>query len=82
MDRQVDFIFVKKLNKYKVVQKVLLSGTGFCYYKVGQLLLQSGTSYLITRWDNFITKWDGYYKVRQFYYKVRRVLQNGPVITK
>ena len=65
-----------------MVQKVLLSGTGFCYYKVRQLLLQSGTSYLITRWDNFITKWDGYYKVRQFYYKVRRVLQNGPVITK
>ena len=65
-----------------MVQKALLSGTGFCYYKVGQLLLQSGTSYLITRWDNFITKWDGYYKVRQFYYKVRRVLQNGPVITK
>ena len=63
-------------------QKLLQSGAGFGYYKVEQLVLQSGTDCIVTKWDNFIIKWDGYYKVGQFYYKVGRVLQNGPIFTK
>ena len=39
----------KKLNYYKVVQKVLQSGAAFCYYIVEQLLLQTGTGCFITR---------------------------------
>ena len=47
-------------------QNVLQSGTGFAgYYKVEQLVLQSGTGCIITKRDNFITKWDGYYEVGQ-----------------
>ena len=53
----------KNLNYYKVVKKVLQSGTAFC--------LQSGTT-VFTKWDGLI-----YYKVGQFYYKVGRVLQSG-----
>ena len=59
-----------------MIQKVLQSGTSCCYYKVGQLLLQSGTGSFITKWDNC------YYKVGQFYQKVGRVLQKRPIITK
>ena len=61
---------------------LLQSGTATWCYKVGQGLLQSGTAFFITKWDNFITKWDGYYKVGRFYYKAGRVLQSGTVITK
>ena len=46
------------------MDKILQSGpTGFGYYKEGPLLLQSGKSCIITKWDNFITVCDGYYKV-------------------
>ena len=54
-----------------MVQKLSQSGTAFCYYKARQLLLQSGTSSFITKWDNFITKGDEYYKVGL-------LLQSGP----
>ena len=60
-------------------QKVLQSGTGFCYYNVGQLVLQSGVGCIITKWDNFISMWDGCYKVGQFYYKMGQLLQSGPL---
>ena len=60
----------RKLNYYKVIQKVLQSVTAFYYYKGGQLLLLSGTDSFIIMRDNTVTKWDGYYKVGQFYYKV------------
>jgi len=49
--------------------KLLQSGTGFWYYKVGQFLLQSGTALLLQsetillQSGTGITKWDGYYKV-------------------
>ena len=62
--------------------KVLQSGAAFCYYKVGQLLLQNGTRSFITKLDNFITKWDRYYKTGQLNEKVVRVLQSGTIITK
>ena len=58
--------------------RLLQSGTTFRYYKVGSVLLQSGTAFLlqietillqsgtgITKWDSFITKRDRYYKVRR-----------------
>ena len=46
------------------MDKILQSGpTGFGYYKEGPLVLQSGKSCIITKWDNFITVCDGYYKV-------------------
>ena len=58
--------------------RLLQSGTAFSYHKVGSVLLQSGTAFLlqietillqsrtgITQWDSFITKWDRYYKVRR-----------------
>ena len=41
---------------YKIVKKGTIceqSGKGSDYYKVGQLVLQSGTG--IRKWDNFIT---------------------------
>ena len=50
--------------------ELLQSGTGLGYCKVGQLILQSWTGCIITKWDKFITKRDGYYKVERFYYKV------------
>ena len=34
-------------------QKLLQSGTSFCYCNVGQLVLQSGAGCIITKWDNF-----------------------------
>ena len=80
-------LFVKKAELLQSCTKILQSGTAFCYQKVGQLLLQSGTGSFITKWDNCyykvglvlllqsgttaITKWNGYYKVGQ-------LLQSGP----
>ena len=46
-----------------------------------QLVLQSGTGCIITKWDSFITG-DTYYKVGQFYLKVGRVLQSETIMKK
>ena len=51
----------------------LLQSAMVCYYKVGQVLLQSATG--ITKCVNFITKCDRYYKVRQYKHVV--VVQNN-----
>ena len=60
-----------------MVQIVLQSAIAFCYYKVGKLLLQSGTSCFITKSEYRIIKWSRYYKVDWFYHKVGWVLQSG-----
>ena len=55
-----------------MVQEVLQSGTSFCYYKRGQLLLQNGTGSFVTKWDNFITKWS----VTGFHHNKLKLQQN------
>ena len=83
--RKVEYLkyYYFKLIITKWDMRLLQSGTTFRYYKVGSVLLQSGTAFLlqietillqsgtgITKWDSFITK-------RDRYYKVRRLLQCG-----
>ena len=52
---------LKKRHMLQSGTVLLQSGTATWCYKVEQGLLQSGTAFFITKWDNFITKWDGYY---------------------
>ena len=62
-----------------MVQEILQSGTSFCYYKRGQLLLQNGTSSFVTKWDNFITKWDNFitkWSITGFHHNKLKLQQN------
>ena len=40
-------------------QKLLQSGTGLGYYKVEQLILQSGTNCIVKKWDNLLQSGTG-----------------------